>query len=187
MRYARLVSSTPFPAWKYYPPRSRPPHWVASLVECFASVREAIDSREVHVTSDKALAALRPALVAMGFDVEAGKRHAEKIRRPVLFGEYGREEHSYEIDAFHPAGGIALEVEAGRGTLGNAIYRDLVQTSLLVDAEYLALALQLAYHYTSGGKQMIAQSYRDSRTLLDAIYASQRLQLPFQGVLLVGY
>jgi hypothetical protein len=31
------------------------------------------------------------------------------------------------------------------------------------------------------------QSYRDARNLLDAIYASNRLQLPLEGILLVGY
>jgi hypothetical protein len=31
------------------------------------------------------------------------------------------------------------------------------------------------------------RSYRDVRALLDAIYASQRLQLPFEGVLFIGY
>ena len=39
------------------------------------------------MTSDKALAELRPALVALGFDIEGGKQAADKLRRPVLFGE----------------------------------------------------------------------------------------------------
>jgi hypothetical protein len=71
--------------------------------------------------SNAALAVVRPALVAMGFEVEAGKKAAEKIRRPVLFGEQGAEDLAYEVDAFHPEVGIALEIEAGRGVLGNAI------------------------------------------------------------------
>ena len=122
--------------------------------------------------------------MALGFEVEAGKKRAQKIRRPVLFGEFGREEHSYEIDAFQGRDGIALEVEAGRGTMGNAVYRDLIQTSLLVDARFLALAVQLMYRY---GASQVAQSYRDTRNLLDAVYASLRLQLPFEGLLLIGY
>jgi hypothetical protein len=81
----------------------------------------------------------------MGFEVEGGKAAADELRRPVLFGELGREERAYEVDAFHPELGIALEVEAGRGTQGNAIYRDLIQTSLLIDARFLALAVLLDY------------------------------------------
>jgi hypothetical protein len=34
---------------------------------------------------------------------------------------------------------------------------------------------------------VIVRSYHDSRNLLDAIYASNRLVLPLEGVLLVGY
>jgi hypothetical protein len=84
-------------------------------------------------------------------------------------------------------GELALEVEAGRGARGNAVYRDLIQTSLLVDARFLVLAVQIEYHHKSGGKDVIVQSYRDTRNLLDAIYASNRLQLPLGGILLVGY
>jgi len=74
-----------------------------------------------------------------------------------------------------------------RGARGNAVYRDLIQTSLLVDAKYLVLAVQAAYRHKTGGKEVVVQSYRDTRNLLDAIYASNRLRLPLDGVLLIGY
>ena len=45
----------------------------------------------------------------------------------------------------------------------------------------------IEYHYKSGGKPMAFRSFRDARNILDAIYASGRLQLPFEGILLVGY
>lgn len=176
-----------FPRWKYYPPRSRPPDWVQPMVSAFASAKVSIDSGQRQIKSDKALAALRPALEALEFEVEAGKKRAQKIRRPVLFGELGREDLAYEVDAFHPGYGIALEVEAGRGARGNAVYRDLIQASLLVDACFLVLAVQVSYRHKSGGKDVVVQSYRDTRNILDAIYASNRLTLPLQGVLLVGY
>jgi hypothetical protein len=105
----------------------------------------------------------------------------------VLFGEQGHEDLAYEVDPFHPDLGIALEVEAGRGARGNAVYRDLIQTSLLVDARFFALAVQSTYRHKSGGKDIVVQSFRDTRNLLDAIYASSRLILPLDGILLVGY
>jgi hypothetical protein len=176
-----------FPLWKYYPPRSRPPAWVQPVVTVFTGAKDAINSAEKSTTSDKALAALRPGLEALEFEVEAGKKKAQKIRRPVLFGELGHEDMAYEVDAFHPGHGIALEVEAGRGARGNAVYRDLVQTSLLVDAQFLVLAVQISYHHKSSGKDIVVQSYRDTMNLLDAIYASNRLSLPLAGILLVGY
>ena len=65
---------------------------------------------------------------------EASKTASGKIRRPVLFGENGRPIVAYEVDDFHPGLGIVLEVAAGRGAAGNADYRDLIRTSLIVDA-----------------------------------------------------
>lgn len=43
------------------------------------------------------------------------------------------------------------------------------------------------YRHQQGGKAVIVHSYRDARDQLDAIYASGRLALPFEGVLLFGY
>jgi hypothetical protein len=165
----------------------RPPAWVEQVVGVFALAEATVNSHKVGTTSDTALAQLRPGLVGLGFEVEAGKKRAEKLRRPVLFGELGGETQAYEVDAFHPELGIAMEVEAGRGARGNAVYRDLIQTSLLVDAEYLVLAVQQAYRHQQAGKTVVVRSYEDTRNLLDAIYASQRLRLPLEGVLLVGY
>jgi hypothetical protein len=180
--------ATPYPQWKYYPPRDRPPPWVKAVVAVFAQAETQIDSRlKLGMDSNAVLGVIRLPLVELGFEVEASKKKADKIRRPVLFGEQGVEDLAYEIDGFNGKEGIALEVEAGRGVLGNAIYRDLVQTSLLIDARYLVLAVMDEYHYKSGGKSLMSPNYRISRNILDAIYASTRLQLPLEGILLIGY
>jgi hypothetical protein len=177
-----------YPEWFWYPSRDRPPEWVNPLVAVVAGAREAIDSQTVDgLTSDKVLAALCPGLEALGFEVETGKHRVEKIRRPVLFGDNGTERVAYEIDAVHDELGILVEVEAGRGARGNAVYRDLVRASLIVDARFLVLGVMRAYRHRSGGKAVVVQSYAESRSLLDAVYASGRLRLPFEGVLLFGY
>jgi hypothetical protein len=89
------------------------------------------------LASDAVLQELTPGLVALGYSVESGKTKAGKILRPVLFGENGAPEVNYEIDAFHDDLGIAVEVEAGRGAAGNADYRDIVRTSLILDARFM--------------------------------------------------
>lgn len=173
-----------YPEWKFYPARTKPPAWVDGVASVFATARDAIDSRTSQgVTSDLALAALRPGLQALRFDIETSKTNAGKIRRPVLFGDRGRPRVAYEVDGFHAEHGIVLEVEAGRGAANNADYRDLVRTSLIVDAQYLVLAMMLEYR--TG--RMTMRSYDRTRERLDAIYASERLRLPFKGVLLIGY
>lgn len=177
-----------YPIWKYYPSRERPPDWALQLVDVFADLQMTLDSREGRqVSSDSALAELAPALRELGYQVEGSKRAEDKIRKPVLYGEMGKEERAYEVDGFQAEHGIVLEVEAGRGTQGNAIYRDLIQTSLLIDAEFLALAVLLDYRFKSGGKQATSPDYMKTTSVLDAIYASTRLELPLRGVLLIGY
>ena len=93
----------------------------------------------------------------------------------------------FEIDAFHEELGIAVEVEAGRGAQSNAGYRYIVRTSLLLDARYMVLMMPILYRYSSGGRALKEEAYARTRDQLSAIYASQRLRLPFEGVLLVGY
>jgi len=115
----------PFPSWIYFPLNAAPPAWAKSLVEVVAT-QPAISTEKTKtgLSSDAVLAALAPGLIALGYDVEAGKKQNAKVRRPVLFGEGGRQELEFQIDAFHDRDGIVIEVEAGRGAKGNATYRD---------------------------------------------------------------
>ena len=177
-----------YPDWFYYPDRERPPEWVEPFIAVVAASATSITSGSVAgLTSDKVLAVLRPALEALGYRVEAGKTKGERITLPVLFGDQGRARVRYDVDAVHDELGVIVEVEAGRGARGNAVYRDLVRTSLIVDAKYLALGVMNAYRHKSSGKDIVVHSYAEAKDQLDAIYASQRLRLPFEGILLFGY
>ena len=156
----------------------------------FAAHQADIDSAVEHakrMESNDVLGAVAHDLRQLGFDVEDGKQKAGKLPRPVFFGDEGAYLRTYEIDAFEPTEGIALEVEAGRATMGNAIYRDLIQGSLMVDARFLALAVPVEYRYKSGARTAKEPSYAKTYSVVEAIYASPRLQLPFEGLLLVGY
>jgi hypothetical protein len=51
----------------------------------------------------------------------------------------------------------------------------------------MALLLPQRYRTTSGQRAHVINAYEKTRNQLDAIYASQRLKLPFEGVLLIGY
>ena len=111
----------------------------------------------------------------VGFEVEQGKAKTGKLPRPVFFGDQGSFLRTYEIDAFDPTHGIALEVEAGRATMGNAIYRDLVQASLMLDARFLR---------PSPFRSSIVRatptrepSYAKTYSVVEAVYGSPRLNL----------
>ena len=87
----------------------------------------------------------------------------------MLFGDQGRERVAYEVDAVHNEVGIVLEAEAGRGARGNAVYRDLVRSSLMVDQRFLVLGVMRSYRHQSSGRPIIVSSYRDSKDQLDAL------------------
>lgn len=90
---------TVYPEWIYYPSHVRPPDWVPPFLAVVAGAESTIDSHSVDsLTSDLVLAQLRPGLQALGFEVEAGKQRDQKIRRPVLFGEQGRERVAYRVE-----------------------------------------------------------------------------------------
>ncbi len=121
-----------YPRWKSYPLNVAPAPWVADVVAVVGQARAGIDTATVleGITSDAVLRAIRPGLEAIGFEVERSKLASDRITRPVLFGGSGRPVVTYEVDAVHDALGIVVEVEAGRGAMSNAVYRDLIRASL---------------------------------------------------------
>lgn len=175
-----------YPMWSYFPRNAQPPHWVTSFVGIVAATEETISTveKKTGLSSDQVLRQLSTEMTSMGFKVETGKTKDAKIVRPVLYGENGVPSVSYEIDAFHDELGIAVEIEAGRGAHNNADYRDILRTSLILNADYLVLVMPIAYR---SGAAALTPAYKRTLNQLEAIYASRRLQLPFTGVLLVGY
>lgn len=170
-------------------PRTEPPQlFVGKIVEVFERHEQQLGTllRTVHLKSDEALAVITADLMNLGFDVETGKKSAEKIKRPVFFGENGQPGLQYEIDAFHPDWSCGLEVEAGRAWMGNAIYRDLIQALVMVNLDHLILAVSNAYHYKSGGKEMTSRDYDHVIPVADALYGHSRIRMPF-SLTVIGY
>ena len=132
------------------------------------------------------LAILRKDLLDVGFEVESGKRKTEKIERPVFYGENGLPVVRYQIDAYHNRWKCALEVEAGRAWMGNAVYRDLIQASVMVNVEHLILAVPLSYKYMTSGRPTVNNDYEYTRSLATALYGHTRLRLPYT-LTVIGY
>lgn len=135
-------------------------------------------------SSDQALEILRPDLETLGWSIETGKRAEQKIHRPVLFGDRNEARVKYEIDGWQEQYKAVLELESGRGWMGNAFYRDLIRTSLIHDAHFLVMGLRLSYTY---GNVRAQNDFEKGRDQLDAVFASGRLALPFKGILLFGW
>lgn len=170
-------------------PSTKPPPTIAfQAVGAFREQEALIASvgREQGMKSNDVLAAVAPKLIEIGFHVELGKLNDQRIRRPVFFGENGQPTVEYSIDAFHPATGCGLEVEAGRAWMSNAIYRDLIQALVMVDVNHLVLAVANEYRFRSGAKIVTNPDYQRVVEVARALYGHSRIQMPY-GLTVVGY
>ena len=165
--------------WQFYPKCTKAPAIAETVVACFESVSSEIDSDIFSLKSNLVLAKVCPHLERLGFQVETGKKAAEKIPVPVLFGRNGRLEKSFDADALHDAAGFVLEVEAGRGVINNQFLKDLFQACMMSNVNYLGIAVRNSYG-PSKDFDIICRFF-------DAMYASDRLKLPLTGILVIGY
>ena len=171
-----------------FPRTKTPPRFLSQLVEQFKERAGEIGTNlpRKGLTSDELLTVLRPGLIELGFEVEMGKRAKDRIMRPVFFGENASPELQYQIDAWHPEWLAGLEIEAGRAWMGNAVYRDLVQALVMVDLEYLILAVPQAYHYKVNGRATASRDYENTVAVADALYSHSRIEMPF-SLCVIGY
>jgi hypothetical protein len=171
-----------------YPRTAPPPRFAADIVSVFEKHRSEIDTTNLAkgLTSNDVLGVLAQDLIELGFQVEIGRSRADKIERPVFFGENGEATLRYQVDGYHPTWHCGLEIEAGRVWMGNAVYRDLIQACVMVEVDCLCLAVPQQYKYNSGGKGLSSRDYENTRDVLDALYGHSRVKLPY-GLLLIGY
>ena len=97
----------------------------------------------------------------------------------------GKVEKSFEADAYHGEQGYVLEVEAGRAVVNNQFLKDLFQACMMHEVRYLGIAVRNSY--TSGVKKTVSKDFERVITFFDTLYASDRLKLPLEGILIIGY
>ena len=169
-----------------YPRTEAPPHFTEALIRVFTKhvARVSTQALAKGLTSNEVLATVAPDLLTLGFEVETGKSAAAKVERPVFYGENGEPEYADDAPAGYRKCGI--EIEAGRSFTSNAVYRDLIQASLMVDLDYLCLAVPMAYKFKSGGRTTTSRDYENTRAVADALYGHSRLKMPYR-LLVIGY
>ena len=159
--------------WSYYP-RSKRVDWLAfQVVEAFKAEQTSFDSASHALTSNGVLALVRDRLIALGFDVECGKRESDKIAVPVLFGRNGKAEKSFFADAYHANEGFVLEVEAGRGVVNNQFLKDFFQACMMNEVRHLAIAIRTVYRGNT--------DFETVCRFFDTLYASNRLTIPLRA------
>jgi hypothetical protein len=170
-------------------PRTKPPApFVSKIVKIFKDHEPRICTISLikGLESDAVLQVLADDLANAGFLIERAKGKADKVSRPVFFGENGEPSLRYEIDAYQPEWRCGLEVEAGRSILGNAIFRDLFQAMVMTDVDHLCLAVPNTYKYNASGKSLERDCYAKTVSVADALYGHSRVAMPY-GLTVIGY
>lgn len=165
--------------WQYFPKSDMAPKIATSVVHVFESVESKISSDFHEYPSNVVLAETCEGLQEIGFEVETGKRASEKIAVPVLFGQNGKLEKSFEADAYHREHEFIIEVEAGRAVANNQFLKDLFQACMMHGVEYLAIAVRNRYRSSNDFERVVR--------FMNTLYASNRITLPLKGILIIGY
>ena len=165
--------------WMYYPKTKKADDLSVSVIRQFEAVKDNIDSEKYDHNSNTVLEAVRLGLESIGFTVERGKRADEKIHVPVLYGMNGQTQLAFDADAFHPDMKYVIEVEAGRAVVNYQFLKDFFEACCMDSAEYLCIAVRMQYTGSA--------DYKKVCDFFEAMYASNRFQVPLKGVLVIGY
>ena len=121
----------------------------------------------------------------LGYKVESGKSDKQKILMPVLFGENGKIEKRFFPDAFSEEYKTVIEVEAGQAVENNRFLKDFFECCIMVDIEYCVIAARSKYSF--GNPKHTRDHYAIILKFFDTMYASGRMSIPLQGLLIIGY
>jgi hypothetical protein len=150
-----------------------------AVIKCFESNYEKIKSPKNNLNSNDVLRSITDDLRLLNFKVEASKAKDDKLKVPVLFGLNNRMDKSFDADAISSDGKIVLEVEAGRAYVNNQFLKDVFEACMMPKVSFLVLAVRNDYR----GNDDFTRIY----TFFETLYVNGRLNLPLQGIVLIGY
>jgi hypothetical protein len=164
----------------FFPRSDKIPNHLKDIVEnVFEKNEKSITSEKFGYSSDAVLSSLRKDLENIGYQVEKDKTSEGKIKIPVLFGLNGVLEKSFDADGYNENTKSVIEVEAGRGVTNYQFLKDLFQSCIMYDVEYLTIAVRNLYKRSNDFHKVVA--------FFKTLYTSQRLKLPLKGILIIGY
>lgn len=165
--------------WQYFPQCDRITDELMDIVNVFNIHQNKIDSEYNNLKSNDVLNIITPCLLKLEYSVEEGKSESQLIKVPVLFGRNGGVSKSFYADAYNEKAGIVIEVEAGRAVTNYQFLKDIFQATVMHNVNYLVVAVRNKYRNQKDFDTVV--------TFLEIAYASQRLQLPLLGILIIGY
>ena len=165
--------------WSFFPKTDPLPKELKSSITVFESHFKTIDSSKNDLNSNQVLAEVASNFIQLDYEVETGKKASEKIRVPVLFGNQGNVNQAFEVDGYHRENQIVLEIEAGRAYTNHQFLKDIFEASVMVDVNYLVLAVRTIYNGH--------EDYKKITDWLDTLFITNRIKLDLKGILVIGY
>jgi hypothetical protein len=166
-------------SWQYYPKSDATPAHLDAVRKAFEAHASDISSAAHDLGSNAVLNIVRPSLEAIGFEVESGKKAAQRLKVAILFGRNGSLEKWFDADAVSRTTNTVIEVEAGRGVVNNDFLKHLFQACMMHDILYFVSVVRIRYQR--------GNDFETVYKFFDTLYASRRLSLPLTGVLVIGY
>jgi hypothetical protein len=136
-------------------------------------------SDKYNHNSNSVLENIRLGLEQINYLVEKSKTNSDKIKVPVLFGPNGKLEKYFDADGYNIETKTVIEVEAGRAVTNYQFLKDLFQACMMYEVDFLVIAVRKDYR---GNKD-----FQNVITFFETLYASGRLVLPLNGILIIGY
>jgi len=165
--------------WKCYPVNIKIPDFLLELVVIFEKHEAEISSDNHSLVSNTVLEKITDSLMDINYQVELSKKKEDKIKVPVTYKERGEIDLSFEADAYNYENRTVLEVEAGRAVSNYQFLKDLFQSCMMENVEYLCIAVRKTYRNNEDYKKVVS--------FFDALHTSNRIKLPLKGILIIGY
>lgn len=165
--------------WHFFPKSRIIPEHLKKVLNVFELNEKLFTSDTFNFGSNKVLEFVRNDLEKLEFKIEKSKKSNDKIKVPVLFGQNGKLEKYFDADGYNKVNKTVIEVEAGRAVTNYQFLKDLFQACMMYEVDFLVVAVRNKYRGNPDFQNVI--------TFFDTLYSSGRLQLPLQGILIIGY
>ena len=165
--------------WQFFPKSKIIPNHLKEVVDVFENNLEKINSDLFKYSSNEVLEKVAGSLDKINYIVEKSKKSNDKIKVPVLFGPNGKLEKYFDADGYNIKTKTVIEVEAGRAVTNYQFLKDLFQACMMYEVDFLVIAVRRTY--------LKNQDFKIVITFFDTLFASGRLRLPLEGILIIGY
>ncbi len=174
--------------WMYFPQNKKIEPHLLQIIEVFQEKQIEIDSDthkgESNLESNATLSFVTDGLELLGYKVEKSKRTNDKIRVPVLFGQNGQVNLAFEVDAYSETTQTVIEVEGGRAVVNYQFLKDFYESCMMQGVKYFCVAVKNLY---CPSKNIKSKDFEKVCSFFQALYVSNRMQIPLEGVLVIGY